>query len=195
MVAAWSGVGCLPCRLDKANCCCLSLSLTLSLDPCSIPPRPVRPNQTETFKQSQRPTKASQMRAGLFRARKRRAWPYPIWHIQYIPSVRIHHIVYRIHMYYMAWAAIKITRCLSIFGTPTRYGFPLQSPAIELNFLLLIIIQNSPAKSATTKSTQKNVTSTGEINFREGFVVVSRFSFNRVSIPFVPRLLLGSVSN
>lgn len=109
MVAAWSGVGCLPCRLDKANCCCLSLSLTLSLDPCSIPPRPVRPNQTETFKQSQRPTKASQMRAGLFRARKRRAWPYPIWHIQYILSVRIHHIVYRIHMYYMAWAAIKIT--------------------------------------------------------------------------------------
>lgn len=87
MVAAWSGVGCQPCRVDKPNCCCPSLSLSLSLDPCPIPPRPVRPDQTETFKQSQRPTKASQMRAGLFRARKRRAWPYPIWHIQYILSV------------------------------------------------------------------------------------------------------------
>lgn len=95
-------------------------------------------------------------------------------------TISIQYIAY-IHMYYMAWAAIKITRCLSIFGTPTRCGFPLQSPAIELNFLLLIIIQNLPTKSATTKSTQKNVTSTGEINFREGFVVASRFSFNRVS--------------
>lgn len=64
----------------------------------------------------------------------------------------------------MAWAAIKITRCLSIFGTPTRYGFPLQSPAIEFNFLLLIIIQNLPAKSAATKNTQKNVTWTDRRN-------------------------------
>lgn len=77
--------------------------------------------------------------------------PYATYSIYSI--VCIYHIVYSIHMYYMAWAAIKITRCLSIFGTPTRYGFPLQSPAIEFNFLLFTFDHNS--KFASQKCNHK----------------------------------------
>lgn len=180
MAAPWSGMGCPLSTFDKANrlpAAALSLSLSLSL---SIPARSRRAQRdSETFKQSQRPAKASPLRRPFSGTQTPRLTIYHIAHSVY----KLYYIWYILYVLHVAWAAIKITPLFVHFWN--AHAIWILSPQ-QLNktfcmiffffcfFSLFTFDHNSkkcPRK--VQQQTQKNVTSTGDINLHK-----------RGSIPF-----------